>query len=682
MKLNSKLIKILILTCCANSYAAQVDFRILKGTGNSSWNTEDQAVQVKIGDVLRIYNDDDVVHQLHTPSTPCPHGRPIQPGQSGDCAIKSAYDVAKSGPLYEHNVGPEARFWLKVATNLQVQNKIKLLPLKYRQKKWSMFEDTEPTRPEDILEFSQSCAITTKKVHCWQGPSAGVFHDFKNPRQIKSSENHNCLIDDNGVWCWGNNSYGQTDVPYGIKNPKLLAVNGYESCVVHDEGITCWGRYGKELSRRSYFSTRQIVMNDSFNICVLDDSGIHCWDESRDYYIPNDHIQNPTSVDLLYNGNFCASDDAGIYCNDYPGTLPSGLKGSTDFKSIENGFCVVKLNKTHCFDFDGNEILTSILKSPRQIAGNCALDIDGIKCWSYEHEELRSKFINEKINVDKDFIVGQGAGCGYNSKNLLKCWGGDASNSIDLNAPAGFSFRGQLFNTAIHRDQICAINTAKQVACWGAFSNEIILPDYINNPRSIMFGRDVNGLNYADGGCLLDQDGMKCWGRYKSEKFTAPISLANKITSFSMGKNHICAIAEGSVACWGEDNFDSQLNVPVDVVNALQVTSGSNFNCALLKNKTIKCWGANNTHQLEAPLKLNNPVQIVSGYDHSCVLDNDQVTCWGDNDYANQLIVPAGLKNIIHLQATSYSTCAIMQDSVKCWGYNPDIVGQAPPVPL
>jgi hypothetical protein len=51
-----------------------VIFRIKAGTGKASWNTEATEVDVKVGQVLRIVNDDSVPHRLHTNGKPCPHG--------------------------------------------------------------------------------------------------------------------------------------------------------------------------------------------------------------------------------------------------------------------------------------------------------------------------------------------------------------------------------------------------------------------------------------------------------------------------------------------------------------------------------------------------------------------------------------------------------------------------------
>ena len=90
-----------------------VEFHIEKGTGKSSWNTQDMPIEVELGDTLRFFNDDDVVHQLHTNGAPCPHGPPIAPGKSWDCEVKRVLDPKKSGALYDHGFGRKSEVWIE-----------------------------------------------------------------------------------------------------------------------------------------------------------------------------------------------------------------------------------------------------------------------------------------------------------------------------------------------------------------------------------------------------------------------------------------------------------------------------------------------------------------------------------------------------------------------------------------
>jgi len=89
-------------TVPASSDSRIVEFHIRAGTGRGAWNDSSTGVNVRVGQVVRIINDDSITHRLHTNGAPCPHGQPIAPGSFGDCQISSPF---ASGPLYDHNTG-------------------------------------------------------------------------------------------------------------------------------------------------------------------------------------------------------------------------------------------------------------------------------------------------------------------------------------------------------------------------------------------------------------------------------------------------------------------------------------------------------------------------------------------------------------------------------------------------
>ena len=90
-----------------------VEFRIEAGTGGEAWNDAASMVEVKVGDTLRIHNDDNVDHRLHTNGRPCDHGSNIAPGESFDCVISDPVEPGNSPPTYDHNFGRNASFFVR-----------------------------------------------------------------------------------------------------------------------------------------------------------------------------------------------------------------------------------------------------------------------------------------------------------------------------------------------------------------------------------------------------------------------------------------------------------------------------------------------------------------------------------------------------------------------------------------
>ena len=49
-----------------------------------------------------------------------------------------------------------------------------------------------------------------------------------------------CAVHSKGVTCWGDNTWGQLDVP-PLSHPTKVAVGRYHACALDDTGVVCWG---------------------------------------------------------------------------------------------------------------------------------------------------------------------------------------------------------------------------------------------------------------------------------------------------------------------------------------------------------------------------------------------------------------------------------------------------------
>ncbi len=112
MKRSTLALSLLALVGSA-AQAAVIDFHIPAGTGGKPWNTMATAVEARIGDVVRIINDDSIDHLMHTFGRPCEHQpEPSKPGDVYECEIATTADP-RIDTLYDHNFGITARFYLK-----------------------------------------------------------------------------------------------------------------------------------------------------------------------------------------------------------------------------------------------------------------------------------------------------------------------------------------------------------------------------------------------------------------------------------------------------------------------------------------------------------------------------------------------------------------------------------------
>ena len=93
-----------------------VEFHIAAGTGHGPWNTSETRVIAKVGDTLRIWNDDTEPHQPQSDGG-TPYSQPessIAPGSSADFSLRSPFQPGPGHQLYDHVNGPGAEFWLEV----------------------------------------------------------------------------------------------------------------------------------------------------------------------------------------------------------------------------------------------------------------------------------------------------------------------------------------------------------------------------------------------------------------------------------------------------------------------------------------------------------------------------------------------------------------------------------------
>ena len=94
---------------------AVIEFHIPAGTGSNPWNTRDTAVQGVVGQTLRIHNDDNVPHRLHTSGAPFPHAASeTLPGTFSDFVLAQPYGLDAMPGIYDHIYGQAARFWINV----------------------------------------------------------------------------------------------------------------------------------------------------------------------------------------------------------------------------------------------------------------------------------------------------------------------------------------------------------------------------------------------------------------------------------------------------------------------------------------------------------------------------------------------------------------------------------------
>lgn len=234
---------------------------------------------------------------------------------------------------------------------------------------------------------------------------------------------------------------------------------------------------------------------------------------------------------------------------------------------------------------------------------------------------------------------------------------------------------------------------------------------------------------------LLETKQVYCWGQNVSGAMGPSNSLAasrpvrvdgtgalagktiSQLARGSFSAQHMCAIAESEVYCWGNNTFgqlgDGSSNGTYNMnPNSVKVASGSgeampagsvtkvavgeNGSCAIAAGK-VYCWGENRFGQLgnnNSSMTYSSKPVAVSGIPSSstatdisyhqntvCVIASGVLYCWGHNLWLQvgdgtstdrySATVVGGLlsgKVVTAIQTSHATTCAIASAEVYCWG--------------
>lgn len=468
---------------------------------------------------------------------------------------------------------------------------------------------------------------------------------------VSAGYNHTCAIDDNNdLYCWGNNLWGQfgdgtTD---DSSKPKLVNDKKWESIATGDN-LTCG---------------------------ITIDSDLYCW--GANYYggtgtgSEEGYLINPGKVGNIkwktvkvlkfYLQTVCGiTTDDELYC--------WGHNYSVMFGDItEDSYFSRVPQKTGDYKWKKIEIGNR---------GGCGISTnDELLCWGQgqyqvidtesENVDLPQKVNDEKwtdISIYNDIYSNNT--CAINSDSTLFCWGGMISSSIFGDNKEMVSYGKGWRSVSAGKDDICGIKNDGSLYC---------------------FGEHVDGKFY-NGGPQLTYDPVK----FSSYKWK----------SLSSGYGFKCGVlSNGHLFCWGLNDYGQigsgkrgNRNKPEQIGQDSwdDISSGFGYTCGI-KNKKLYCWGSN-FGQLGDGTKINRqePVKItdkdwksVSAYSSTvCAIDeNDKLFCWGDTykDYSSpdtheQIIITKPEKvneeSWQNISAGNRHVCGIRSDNhTYCWGSN------------
>lgn len=582
-----------------------------------------------------------------------------------------------------------------------------------------------PLQPVTALAngVNHACAIAEGgKVYCWgynlygqlgSGDDTSTIdptpvRGLPGPAvSVAAGMHHSCAVVAGKVWCWGNNDFGQLGNSNPDGNLAPVAVQGldgnatavtagyYHTCALVDNGIKCWGSnaygsLGNGTDDDSYQPVGVTGLSGPFSqiaagllhTCAINAEGLWCWGYNFSGQIGNSTRINqyepvvidglPAPVQRIAPGSehSCAAlTNGSVYCWGANGAGQLGTGGSDP--------------ATHPVAVTGLAGAASAVASGA--LHSCAKVADRVQCWGDNtYNQIGSHPDGSAVPVNLSTLSGVADvsartyyGCARLNDASLTCW--------------GYNLRGQL------GDASALLRTA---------------PVHTLAPGSGV-SAVAAGSSHS---CAAVPEGLKCWG-YNAlgalglGEFSVFDSIPNlvhgfvrPVTSVSAGNSHTCAVYDGGVWCWGDNEY-GQLGIGEEPAQELpqpvpglangvsQVSAGENFACAL-RLGAVWCWGAGANGQLGNAAIENSftPVQvsglgsgvsmITTGVSHACAVQNGAAKCWGlntdgqlglgSNDYLrNKPQQVSGLESGVTLLTGGYThTCAVVNGGARCWGYD------------
>lgn len=182
-----------------------------------------------------------------------------------------------------------------------------------------------------------NCVIDQLGIYCWGGNTYGQLDapEVIEPIFLASAENHNCVIDSaQSAHCWGNNQAGQSNVPDDLINVNYLALGKDFSCALYgadkaSNAVRCWGNTQWEVAAPESLGWEFINAGDD-HICAVNQDAdgyeVTCWGNNGSGQLNVPELAQ-TGVRTLVSGT-------GFSCalSEYLG-FPAGV-GESDLEEI------------------------------------------------------------------------------------------------------------------------------------------------------------------------------------------------------------------------------------------------------------------------------------------------------------------------------------------------------------
>ena len=293
-------------------------------------------------------------------------------------------------------------------------------------------------------------------------------------------------------------------------------------------------------------------------------------------------------------------------------------------------------------------------------------------------------------------VASANANCARRADGSVECWGNNGNKQ--LGPVVGGNTGVPRVLAGVNAEQLvggtghfCA-RSGQTVTCWGDGDGgqlgDGVVVDSRANPLPIQLAGVTVLATGTDHACMGTASGLSCWGVNSYGQLgvgpgattdsctdvsdvVQPCSLApravsaftSQVDAIGLGRGFSCALASGTVRCWGNNQFSElgdglgvNRSVPQPVsgiTTGRAISVGKYSGCASLTDGTVWCWGSNANADLgdgsvtERPSPVHiaslDGATLVSSASHGrarCAVRGEDVVCWGNNEHGIVAGVP------------------------------------------
>ena len=543
------------------------------------------------------------------------------------------------------------------------------------------------------------------------------------------------LKSDGTVIGWGDNSRGEIDIPIGLSNVVAIAAGGgvprspsysgitsYSLALKDDGTVVAWGNddYGQTDVPPGLTNVVAIAAGNSHSLALIEDGSVAAWGGHNTGYdvatVPAG-LSNVVSVAADGEVSLALKSDGTVVTWGQHTNVPAGLTNAVAIAQAGNtGTALLNDGTVINWDFFQTNIPPSFYSMVDVQAGTgFLLGLQDLSLMSYASiiAQPVSTTIQNATSATLQVVAGGTAPFSYQwRKNSIPIPG--ATNPIFVTPSLKYYESGESYDVVISNLFSSLTSTAAVVT--------VIPPPVVIDPspqlnftpgQAVTLTSTVTGIQgplsyqwyvnnhpisgatnvslsmpsaqYGDKGFYSlkvtgSESASQSTGTFLVPYFTStqvvawgsntntPASLTNAVAVEAGIANGAAIKNDGTMIVWGDNSY-GQTNVPSDLSNIVAISAGWGFEVALKNDGTVTSIGRGIFTPMTPPAGLSNVISIAAEEDVALALKSDgTVTAWGFNAYG-QTNVPSGLTNVISIAAGIANAMAVRNDgSVVTWG--------------